>query len=55
MGFLPVPQRDHMDRMGIVHLDCWSIKVLSGLGLLYHLIFIRVATIQELSFSMTFP
>ena len=31
---------DHMNRNGIVHLDCWSIKILSLLGGLSALIFI---------------
>ena len=31
---------DHMNRNGIVHLDCWSIKIFSLLGVLSALIFI---------------
>ena len=31
--------RDHMNRNGVVHLDCWSVNIFCGLGLLSALIF----------------
>ena len=44
--------RDHMNRNGIEHLDCWSIKIFSFLGVLSALIFILYCFCPMVLFSI---